>query len=68
MNDLKFWDGSAQGAFSIGAWLGKDTVLTVKALRINLGKNKWLAVYPGDFVARNDSGDAWVETALFKNL
>lgn len=68
MNDLKFWDGSAQGALSVGAWLGKDVVITVKSLCINLGKSRWLVVYPGEFVARNDSGDAWVETALFKNL
>lgn len=68
MNDLKYWDGSAQGALAVGAWLGKDVVIGGKSLRISLGKNNWLVVYPGEFVARNDSGDAWVETELFKNL
>lgn len=65
MNDSRFWDGSPVSALSIGAWLGKDTVLTVEALRINLGKNNWLAVYPGDYVVRDDSGNVWVEGALF---
>lgn len=65
MNDSRLWDGSPISAFSIGTWLGKDTVLTVEALRINLGKNNWLAVYSGDYVVRDDLGNVWVERALF---